>query len=465
MNKYIIYFCILLSSIFFTSCSSEKTHEYEPLSTMDFGEGTYRPDIINGLSRIPPFSWFGVPTPVQVQSEFEIEFNEDAIRSQSSGQLLFVDENGQQVDGIQVGNVPNNTFIISAKEGKQIIPVNFTVNPSAGNATLTGSVVIVGNGIDKVNDTEISNTATPIGSWTMNHKIGINWIQLTLLIIIAIILILAMIYIIKIIFVGITALINSISLASSTNVLKTPVMCNRESLRNNKDKDRDKKRRKRNPYVERCERILLSPASVSDKASTLEQLFSYWDYELSEEEKEYEGTILNTKVMMAMNQLWDKYYKYTKKNMTWSGEPYDSRLLPNRDIIPSNKNYSNIDRLTWGEIMNKHNYKGLMYHRGKPDFSEIAKYKVIILNFDNFVDPYNDGERGPLQEKAFELLTKQFPGHDIASMKLMKEKNRWVWHEDTDCKTLYLVPQEIHNNLNHFGGIGMLRILRSSGLV
>lgn len=73
--------------------------------------------------------------------------------------------------------------------------------------------------------------------------------------------------------------------------------------------------------------------------------------------------------------------------------------------------------------------------------------------------------RGPLQERAFEILAKQFPDYDAESMKKMKENNRWVWHEDTDCKTMYLVPQEIHNNLHHFGGVGMLRILRRTGLV
>lgn len=53
----------------------------------------------------------------------------------------------------------------------------------------------------------------------------------------------------------------------------------------------------------------------------------------------------------------------------------------------------------------------------------------------------------------------------IEDVRKYKEKNIYVWHEDHDCCTLYLVPQEIHGNIDHFGGIGMLKVLRDNGFV
>ena len=443
------------------SCNQEKPHVYEELSNLNFGTGSYPQEPIKGISKYVPFSWFGPSDPVKVNSEFEIEFNEDAIRSHSAGEILFIDENGSRINTIAFGNPPSPSFNIQAKEGRQIIPIELTVNPLVGDTILAGSIVMVSNGIDKVNHTELSSNATSIGTWSMHHKLGINWIQCILLVLLCIILIVIVWFLLKGLFVAITYIISDIA---STAATTTSSIFNKKQERQ-KDFSNRTKKKKRNPFIERCEKILLSQASVSDKAVTLERLFNYWDYDLPEEEKDFEGSILNPKVMMAMDELWGKYYKYTKKNMMWDGEPFNSRLIPDKNIIPPNRNYSNVDTLTWGQIMNKHNYCGLLYHRGKPDFAEYAKYTIVIPNFDQYINPYKDDERGPLQDKAFEILAKQFPGYDIASMKKIKENNRLVWHEDTDCKTMYLVPQEIHNNLHHFGGIGMLRVLRSSGLV
>lgn len=457
-----IFACIivLLMGCICFSCRQEKPHEYEDLSNLDFGIKSYPQEPINGISKYPPFSWFA-SKPVKVNSELEIDFNEDAIRSQSSGQIFFVDENGNRVNGMVLGNLSSPSFNVTAKDGKQIIPIEYTVDPVVGDSILTGSIVMIGNGIDKVNHTDLTPTATPIGSWTMHHKLGVNWIQWILLILICIIAI----YLLGQLIATLATLTAEGTGVESATTLSESLTQTNTSHKKYKESPNSQGRRNRDPFIERCERILLSQASVSDKAVTLERLFNYWDYELPEDEKDFEGSILNPNVMKAMDELWGKYYKITKKNMCWEGEPYNSRLIPDNNTIPPNKNYSNIDNLTWGQIMTKHNYRGLQYHRGKPNFAEYAKYQVVISDFDKFIDPHKDDDRGPLQERAFEILAKQFLDYDAESMKKMKENNRWVWHEDTDCKTMYLVPQEIHNNLHHFGGVGMLRILRRTGLV
>lgn len=471
-NIIFIILTVFAVSCFCISCSdSEKEHKFVGISELDFGEGTYRPNPFKFLDNIPPFSWMGMPDSVKKETELEISFNEDAIRSHSSGQIAFVDQNGNVVNGLTIGKNLSEIQNIDAKTGGVIIPVSFTVNPAVGDSTLNGSIVVLGNELDQVNETKLSSMATPIASWSMKQKIGINWLRWTILIlIVALILAIVALILYGLFKLGLCIFVALSSAVESLSAVSLPSF-NSQIRWNNNNSQKDKRENKddihkRNPFIVHCEHILLnSNASLSDKAITLERLFIFWDYELPESDKDFEAKMLEKRIKNAMDCLWyrNTFYKYTKTGMSWSGLELDSTLIPNPTVTPKNRNYSNIDNLTWGEIMEKHNYHGLNYHKGKPVFANIALYTIELSNFDRLVDSTSDTERGPLQEEAFRILAKNLH-KTVEEVRLYKEHNRLVWHEDTDCKTLYLVPQEIHNNLHHFGGIGMLKILRKNGL-
>ena len=177
----------LVALSFCASCSdAEKEHKFVELSELDFGEGTYRPNPFKCLDNIPPFSWMGMPDSVKKETELEISFNEDAIRSHSSGQIAFVDQNGNMVNGLTIGKKLSERQNIDAKSGSVIVPVSFTVNPAVGDSTLTGSIVVLGNELDQVNETKLSSMATPIASWSMKHEVGINWLRWIILILIVV---------------------------------------------------------------------------------------------------------------------------------------------------------------------------------------------------------------------------------------------------------------------------------------
>ena len=467
MKSFVYNILFLISGLFcICSCSNEEDIplEYEEFSTLDLGEGTYRPNPFPFLDNLPPFSWMGMPDSVKLKTTLQIGFNEDAIRSTSTAKLAFLDNNGNIVEGLTYDGHDYPYVEIDASDlgydQVAIVPIEITVDPSLGNRELNGSIAVFDADVDVVNQQTLTSSPQAVASWSLTQHTGINWLRWLLLIIIIIIIIYLIYWLIKGLILVLGTLISGISGIVAVSTIRNSRKQKHQNFNNlNKNK-------RRNPFIEKCERILINQASVSDKAVTLERLFNYWDYELPEEEKTYEGSMLDSRVMKAMDELWDKYYRYTKKNMTWSNEPHNSRLIPNKDTIPANRNYSNIDGLTWGQIMDKYKYKGLMYHKGKPNFAELAIYTVTISDFDKYVNPDKDDDRGPLQERAFELMaTKYYPDYDVATMKKIKEDSRLVWHEDTDCKTLYLVPQEIHNNLHHFGGIGMLRVLRGSDLV
>lgn len=473
MNKLIltIFTAVILSFVCVSCSHSEKEDKYAELTELDFGEGTYRPNPFNFLDGIPPFLWMGMPDTVKKVTKLEITFNEDAIRSHSSAQLGLVDKNGNIVKGVTFGEDAVGNITLPVDTGKVILPVSIRVNPAIGDSVLTGSVVVIGNDLDQVNEVKLASMSTPVASWTISQKIGVNWLRWIILILTVILILAAIALIIYLLFKLGIIVSGAVSSAFESHSLITTARfkLNNDRQGNRTTKKDEKKKKKqenkdRNPFIVNCESILLSPmTSLTDKATTLERLFIFWDYDLPDDDKDFEAKELDRRILSAMDELWDKYYKYTKKRMSWSGAELDSMLVPDPGTTPPNKNYSNMDNLTWGEIMNKYNYKGLVYHRGKPDFSNLAVHKIKIYDFDKFVDSGQNSERGPLQEEAFRILAKRL-NKTVDQVREYKEINRLVWHEDTDCMTLYLVPQEIHNNLNHFGGIGMLKILRKSGL-
>lgn len=331
-----------------------------------------------------------------------------------------------------------------------------------------GLIVASGNDIDNVNGTALDTIITPVATWLLGHKNGVNWWRGVILSIIVGVILYNIGLIIYLLYRGVVWVVSkflSFTIPSyRLKIIKTII--EKGDKKNDRNDDKEDLDDERDQFIVDCERTLLSSeSSVSQKASTLQRLFIYWEYDLLESKKEFESKMLDKRIMDAMDCLWNRntFYKYTKKGMSWSGLEWDSTLIPDPTVTPENKNYSNIDRLTWGEIMEKHNFQGLSYHRGKPDFSQVAYHTVQLSDFDRLVDSRSDTERGPLQEEAFRILANNLH-KTVEEIRTYKEQNRLVWHEDTDCKTLYLVPQEIHNNLHHFGGIGMLRILRKNGL-
>ncbi len=210
--------------------------------------------------------------------------------------------------------------------------------------------------------------------------------------------------------------------------------------------------------------------SVQAKAEAMVELLGWLDYECSAKEKEAVYQELDPRVQAALEELWVKFYDCPKHFGRWSGEPCDSVWIPDDEFVPINKAYSNLHGLSWRNIKLKHGFAGMRCERGRWRFDEIARYKVTLPNFAELVA---SSDREALHEAAFAALAKQL-GKSVAEVKAIKEsaydktimgQKNLVWHEDVDCATLYLVPQEIHGNIKHFGGVGMCQLLRKHGII
>lgn len=83
------------------------------------------------------------------------------------------------------------------------------------------------------------------------------------------------------------------------------------------------------------------------------------------------------------------------------------------------------------------------------EISDVAKKQLLST-------PAN---REQLHKEFYEKLAKE-NNCTIDEIIAFKESNNLVVHESPDCKTLLLLPREIHDNLPHTGGVEMFRTLR-----
>lgn len=138
----------------------------------------------------------------------------------------------------------------------------------------------------------------------------------------------------------------------------------------------------------------------------------------------------------------------------WSGDVGDSTWKPDPEYTPPEKSrnpekpYSNPDNLTWAELMEKYGIDGIEFKDGYPVFDEVARGTVEI---DDFTD-----DRDSNFAQANEKMAEQRGCTPEEVEKWMKDNN-YTWHECQDCKTMQKVPNEIHANVPHEGGVSVYK--------
>jgi len=147
----------------------------------------------------------------------------------------------------------------------------------------------------------------------------------------------------------------------------------------------------------------------------------------------------------------------------WTGEPGDSLWIPDDNVIPPDKGYSNMHGKTWRQIKVENGFQGINFNDGRADFRPVSKAEVVFdwereLGREGIRHIVETGDRQYLHEAGFALLAKNM-GKSVREVKDFKESENLVWHEEPDCETLRLVVREVHDNIRHFGGVAMLAIV------
>jgi len=191
----------------------------------------------------------------------------------------------------------------------------------------------------------------------------------------------------------------------------------------------------------------ISFKEINQKISPSELLDKLDEYGISADSKEIDDIKDEVSNIEKINK------GLPRENGEWSGERGDSTWKPDREMIPQKFNENN---KTWGEILDSYKTDGIKFKDGEPDFLPVSKETVKIDDF--------SPERNQNKTQADENLAKQWNDenkdakqwspHDI---KDYRKENDLTWHERSDMKTIDLVPQEVHGNISHRGGISVIK--------
>ena len=148
----------------------------------------------------------------------------------------------------------------------------------------------------------------------------------------------------------------------------------------------------------------------------------------------------------------------------WTGEPGNSKWIPNPNHHPHKGIYSNMNDKTWEQILKENNIDGVNFKNGEPDFDNLAKYETSV-DYNSLSDKIKEQllsekkERSGLHDYVYDKIAKE-QGLTRERLIEIKERLNLVAHETSDGRVL-LVPREVHDNIIHEGGVALFRALFS----
>ncbi len=264
MNTIVKIFTIpILAMSLLTSC--EKKPEVK--AAVEFGTVRFkepfvgvlklRPAILEKSLKYPPYSWF-VPDTVTVMKTMKVEVNDEFLRGKIDAKFALVGPDGRPYDGVtfKMGNIPIEDYVFKPVQSDNRIAVTCRVNPSIGNADLTGNVIVSSKGLDLVNGLAVSTDETAVMDWHITQKQKVNWPLwlvwlITALLILALVLLILyfivkfIIFILKYIASALKSLIDAITkrLKSVSGDSKVKIKMNGSNFREETESEKDKKKR------------------------------------------------------------------------------------------------------------------------------------------------------------------------------------------------------------------------------
>ncbi len=145
-----------------------------------------------------------------------------------------------------------------------------------------------------------------------------------------------------------------------------------------------------------------------------------------------------------------KYKNIPQNGGIWSGEPGNSKWIPNKEDIPKQP-YGN-ERM-WSEILNENGIDGIKFKDGEPDFTPVFKGSVEIEDFTTDRDDnFYQADQNLAQQWNKENKSEK-NDWSISDIRKYRKEEKLTWHERSDMQNMDLVPQEVHGNIPHTGGI------------
>lgn len=217
-----------------------------------------RPAILEKSLKYPPYSWFA-PDTATVMKTMKVEVNDEFLRGKIDAKFALVGPDGRPYDGVtfKMGNIPIEDYVFKPVQSDNRIAVTCRVNPSIGNADLTGNVIVSSKGLDLVNGLAVSTDETTVMDWHVTQKQKVNWPLwlvwlITALLVIALVLLILyfivkfIIFILKYIASALKSLIDAITkrLKSVSGDSKVKIKMNGSNFREETESEKDKKKKR-----------------------------------------------------------------------------------------------------------------------------------------------------------------------------------------------------------------------------
>ena len=497
--KKITLIILCIASCLLVSCDTKSE-----LTSIDFGSAEFEEPFRGLLASHPSWLVATLDWPILrslksdtivLSKSVELEFNEDAVRSNSSVNIVFGNKNdNRKSDTYQFfcndELVGVDGYRVQATTEPQQLSLKVKIHPSIGDSTEMGYLSIYGSEIDEVNSISLTEEGWQrIAQWSFTQEIGLPWliwlIWLLLLLIAVAIIVLVIYLLIQYVIIPLGAFLSNVSLPTiSMPTFAWPTLNFRRKQKSSHKQKRkvDTTEQKQNneqeneeldPYIQealRLESMLRSTEyGIASKNDILEQLREhlaktfYTDRELNE--RCYQALQQNTQKAL------DKFNSFvgeTPKNGTWTGERGQSLFK----LSQLNIHYAKCKSL--GFIACK-------YTSFEPDFTPVTWPKSVVDISDLYAIyscaelEKRGGTKSSFQYRAQMRIAKRID----PELREWWKKNRkqeeydqeaafWAWrnandllpHEDANCRTLRLVKRSAHMAFTHAGGIAHAKVIK-----
>lgn len=494
----LIILCIV--SCLLVSCDTKSE-----LTSIDFGSAEFEEPFRGLLASHPSWLVATLDWPILrslksdtivLSKSVKLEFNEDAVRSNSSAYIVFGNKNGNREHHAYQffcndELVGADGYRVQATTEPQELSIKVKIHPAIGDSTELGYLSIYGNEIDEVNSIALTEEGWQrIAQWSFTQEIGLPWliwlIWLLLLLIAVAIIVLVIYLLIQYVIIPLGAFLSNVSLPTiSMPTFAWPTLNVRRKQKSSHKQKRkvDTTEQKQNneqeneeldPYIQealRFESMLRSTEyGIASKNDILEQLREhlaktfYTDRELNE--RCYQTLQVNTqKALDKVNSFAGK----TPRNGVWIGERGQSLFKLSQLSI----HYATCSKI---------GFIACQYNSFEPDFSSITWSNSVVEISDLYAKftCVQLKKRGGSKE-SFQYVAQMRMAEQLdAELRKWWQQNRgnesynqhdafWAWrdandlvpHEDANCRTMRLIDRSAHKAFTHAGGVAHANIIKT----
>lgn len=474
--------------LFVVALSCAKNIEQE-MPAYDFGKVEFEepfrgllkeePKILKQSLRVPPFRWLQ-PDTLVLSKTFIVEFNEDAVRSNSVAYLQFVDNENNRIDYVDFylndKLVEGNVLKIPADSLYKELNLMCRVNPKMGKHVTKGKVIVASHELDQINSSTINQEKIHLADWTVEQDYNIPWL-LWLLWLLSFILVIAifigicylLFYVVKMALPVIMSLFEGAGSTSSiskgvNNDIKKNIsdFCIQDKNQEPQDDDDEEADEEEDDddLILRLESELYSEHTVTEKYEILEKIRLILDelYKSCKNKYDRYENLLKPNTWDALEEAW-KLWDPTPKNNV------ESEAIDGRCILSSTHGYY--------QACKELNFTSCDYDiHGSPDFTDVT-YPGTIADVSDLYDSISipklkqrGGSKSSFQEIAqvriarnMEQVLRQWaekkgvPYDQYDCYYAWRNEHDLVPHEDTNCRTIRLVYRPAHEAFDHRGGI------------